>query len=112
MPSGRYWSRRNLASGPMPQREDDISGRLAQIKEALGLGEFGHSGGQIHAFREGWATDIWAFGRAHYWHRLEENIRYVESECRLIRPARNMYGEGNVPRCKRCERRRNGGSHG
>lgn len=86
------------------QREDNISGSIKAMKHAHNIigGEF--SGGQIHAFREGWAIVISSFGKAHYWKRSPFNLAYVESGCGQTAATKLMYGAGNIPRCKNCER--------
>lgn len=87
----------------MSQREDNVTDSIHAMKQALGIngGQFG--GGQIHAFREGWALDVWVVGgKAHYWRRSPLNLAYVRSQCGITTDAKNMYGQGDFGRCRKC----------
>lgn len=59
------------------------------------------SGGKILVFFGGWAIDIAAFGKAHYY-RIDATDQ-ARSACRLSTiPLTRLYGAGTVPRCKLC----------
>ena len=71
------------------------------------------SGGSIPDFTGGWALDIWGNQCGHFWRRRSGDE--VISKCGLIRTAEwrskangtvhaRMYGIGDFPRCKKCER--------
>lgn len=92
------------------QYEHDVSASTAAVREALNVtGMFG--GGRIEHFRKGWAADIWAHGKVHYWTRI--SVVEVRSRCGLVRSAEwtdcngkrhpRMHGGGDFPRCKRCD---------
>lgn len=106
------------------QRERDPGGALGS-KEArkiftenqLATGTF--SGGRILNFKEGWATVLGSFGKAHYF-RIgdfidDEGDKVGVSICgkafaHINDSAKDafgmLYGEGNVERCKLCKRKR------
>lgn len=92
------------------QHEHDVSASVAEIQAVYGVsGKFG--GGQIDHFLKGWASDIWAHGKVHYWTRT--SIVEVRSRCGLVRSAEwtspdgrkhpRMHGGGDFDHCKRCE---------
>lgn len=62
------------------------------------------SGGKIVVFSHGWAIDIFAFGKAHYY-RLSgaQNARAVCGHSTI--PTARLYGAGTVPRCKQCTKK-------
>lgn len=83
--------------------------RIAELKQSGSPNIF--SGGQIESFREGWAVDIMGSGRvpkSHYYKRSEFDIGFAEAACRssVVAPVRWLYGEGNHPRCKSCEKKK------
>ena len=62
------------------------------------------SGGRIIVFSHGWAIDIWAFGKAHYY-RLDaaQNARAICGHSTIH--TSQLWGAGTVPRCKMCSKK-------
>lgn len=60
------------------------------------------SGGMIENFREGWAINAMSFGKAHYYRR--NRFDNAVALCGKWVEVRWVYGEGNFPRCKTCEK--------
>lgn len=75
------------------------------------------SGGRLFGFKEGWATVLGAFGKAHYftidWNYKcdDPNSKAALSLCGRVAGIVNdsakdsfgmLYGEGSIPRCKNC----------
>ncbi len=77
-----------------------------QLGATLGIDPAGIicGGGRIVQFRRGWALAIFSTGKkAHYFERTElESV--AEARCGMVAPVRTLYGEGNWPRCARCNR--------
>jgi hypothetical protein len=87
----------------MAEQKEKSDSRLLPKLRALAEATGGYCSGQlIENFREGWAMEIFAGRRVHYWTR--DGFEFVESRCRLVALVRDMYGAGNWPRCKRCAR--------
>lgn len=60
------------------------------------------SGGQIENFREGWALNIMGGDTAHYYRR--NRFDNAVALCGKWVEVRWIYGPGNYPHCKSCER--------
>ena len=76
-----------------------------QLAGSLGVnpGTLTCSGERIDGFRKGWAKAMFNGEKAHYFKRHDLE-RCAESCCGVISPVGYLHGEGNWPRCKRCER--------
>lgn len=74
-----------------------------QLEAAVGVRPTYLSGGQIENFREGWAHHIFGSGqKAHYFRR--NSFDNAVALCSKWAPVRWIYGAGNYPRCKTCEK--------
>lgn len=62
------------------------------------------SGGMIENFREGWAVDIMSSGRRAHFFKRDEFLTST-ALCGVGGKVRWLYGEGNYPRCSRCDGR-------
>ena len=62
------------------------------------------SGGRIIVFSHGWAIDVWAFGKAHYY-RLDgpKNARAICGHSTIH--TSQLWGAGTYPRCKMCSKK-------
>lgn len=60
------------------------------------------SGARIEAFRIGWAVDISCGEVAHYFRR--ETFSEARGACGLYAQTRWLHGQGNFPRCRKCQR--------
>lgn len=75
---------------------------LDQLENMFGKRPQYASGGQIEGFREGWALNIMGGETAHYYRRNRFDI--AAALCGKWSEVRWIYGPGNYPRCKTCER--------
>lgn len=92
----------------MAQREKPGT-NVDELCATLGVSREGAlvSGGMIEDFREGWAMYVFGNGKvAHYFTRDTQNISQVISACGYGAPVRWMYGRGNIPKCRHCQRQR------
>jgi hypothetical protein len=71
------------------------------------------SGGKIDNFEKGWAIPIFSFGKAHYFRKTNITVSLGPpsvkmsasiSLCGLIHHPDALFGAGNFPKCKRCEK--------
>lgn len=60
------------------------------------------SGGVLRNFREGWALNIFGGGVAHYFQRY--GFDTGRSRCGVVAPVRWLYGCGDFPLCRNCQR--------
>lgn len=64
------------------------------------------SGGQLQAFREGWAMPIMGESeRAHHFVRSELEHMAIAA-CGTKSLVRFLYAPGNFPKCQRCQRKK------
>lgn len=76
---------------------------IAELEATLGGTVRYASGGQIESFREGWAHNVMGNGdTAHYYRR--NSFDNAVALCGKWVEARWVYGPGNYPRCKTCQR--------
>lgn len=76
---------------------------LDELEATLGKRPTYASGGQIENFRQGWARNIMSGGNSvHYYRR--NNFENAVALCGKWIEARWLYGPGNYPRCKTCQR--------
>lgn len=77
---------------------------LDELEARMGVRPQYASGGMIENFRRGWAHNLMGGGQmAHYYRR--SNFEAARSLCgKSISDARWIYGAGNYPRCRPCQR--------
>lgn len=76
---------------------------LDELESALGQRPIYASGGQIENFRRGWGHDIMARSEAaHYYRR--NGFDGVIGLCGRLAQVRWVYGAGNYPHCRACQR--------
>lgn len=76
---------------------------IDQLEATLGQRPTYASGGQIENFREGWAHNIMGSGQiSHYYRRNSFDI--AVAACGKFVEVRWIYGAGNYPKCKTCQR--------
>lgn len=77
---------------------------LDELEALAGVRPVYASGGMIENFRRGWAHNIMSSGNtAHYYRR--SNFEAARSICgKSVSDARWIYGAGNYPRCRACQR--------
>lgn len=80
---------------------------IDELEATLGSRPMYASGGQIENFREGWAHNIMGSGHtAHYYKR--NRFDNAVALCGKWVEVRWVYGPGNYPRCKSCQRAKGG----
>lgn len=62
------------------------------------------SGGQMQAFREGWAKAIMNRGKTAHWFKRDGISSSATSICGVDSAVRWLYGPGNFPKCQHCMR--------
>lgn len=75
---------------------------MDQMESMVGQRPTYLSGGQIEGFREGWAHNIMGGMVSHYYKRNAFDTAL--SLCGAESQARWIYGAGNYPTCKKCQR--------
>jgi hypothetical protein len=79
---------------------------IDQLTQMVGQRPTYLSGGQIEGFHEGWAHNIMGSGSiSHYYKR--NRFDAAVSLCGTESALRSIYGAGNYPRCKKCQRSMN-----
>ena len=71
------------------------------------------SGGRIVNFTDGWAVFIFCGGRsAHFYKRaaqsrsvIADQLDEARSLCGHVAPVRGLFGQGNYPRCGKCQQK-------
>lgn len=77
---------------------------LDELEAKIGQRPTYASGGQIENFRKGWAHNIMGSGDTAHFYR-KSGFEAARALCgKSVADARWIYGAGNYPRCRPCQR--------